>query len=66
MAAAYTEPSPHLSAHVLLLSGCSVRLEGWIPGTTAACVRHVHCASTHRVSSVLLGLCAVGFGLESG
>ena len=25
------------------------------------CVRHVHCASKHRVSSVLLGLCAVGF-----
>ena len=32
------------------------------PRTTAAvCVRHVHCASKHRVSSVLLGLCAVGF-----
>ena len=26
MAAAYTEPSPHLCAHVSLLSGCSDRL----------------------------------------
>ena len=39
---------------------------GWITGTTAVCVRHVHCASKHRVSSVLLGLCAVGFDSDFG
>ena len=36
---------------------CTSSAEGWIPGTTAVLVRG---ASKHCVSSVLLGLCAVG------